>query len=551
MPNRKLLGKFGEILKGKNAEAKLTALLIAFMIAATSITVLLAPTEKVEAAWNVPSDYSYHYKITISNTNSSALTNFQVRIVLNASVVNYSHWLSNGYDTLFTDATNTTIYHHYMEVWNTSGDSIFWVNVTNIPTGTSVMYMHCGQAGITTDPSDFDNTFTKSYAGDATLDVEWLLDEGTGTVVADTSGNNINGTIVGNATWVGSEGGQWDGHAGVTFSTGDSIQIDEGGDAVTDNGQLSHPASGTWEVWYKHLGTPPGLQNAYIVYCDAAGDNDGDAGIMVDRTNNTIYARITDTTPHNLYSGVTATVGTWYHLVLTLDNGTAKFYVNGELKASATTSASSLGNALRNVSLGNYYNTDYVLNGTVDSFRQYHRALSAEEISRHYYMAKYANPLPTYTISLSGGTTSTVDITLSGYDTDKVIWLPTATINDTSGDTVWSNASANYGILICENTGTATINNMSMYVVGPSDFSGETIYVYTNESGSWQLLGSGTDSATITITSSGSPWSFAPGDKIYFIFKVSYPAAVTTTDGTYYSGGTAPPQLECYITADT
>ena len=520
-------------------KGKIVPILIAFVII-TAFGALMS-IERAEATWNNPNDYQYHYKIIISNSNSSTLTNFQLKIILNSSVIDYSHWLSNGYDTLFTDATNTTIYNHYMEVWNTSGDSIFWVNVTNIPPGTSIMYMHCGQAGITSDPSDFDNTFTKSYAGDTALDVEWLLDEGTGTIAADTSGNNINGTIVGNATWVGSEGGQWDGYT-VTFSTGDSIQLDEGGDAVEDNGQLSHPTSGTWEVWYKHLGTPSS-DTAYVVYCDAAETNDGDAGILV-LNNDTVKAKITDSTQsYGLYGG-NVEVGKWYHLVLTLDNGIAKFYVNGELKASATTNASSLGNNLRNVSLSNYYNPSYILNGIVDSFRQYHRVLSEEEVERHYYRAKYANPLPSYTIS--GGA---VDITLSGYDTNKVIWLPTATITDTTGDTVWSNETS-YGILICENTGTLTINNMSMYITGPTDFSGEIMYVYTNKSGSWQLLGSGTDSATITVISSGSPWSLVPGDKIYFIFKVIYPAAITTTDGTYYSGGTPPPQLECYITAD-
>jgi len=226
-----------------------------------------------------------------------------------------------------------------MESWNASGDSIFWVNVTSIPNGNSVMYMHCGQSGISSDHSNFDGTFTKSYAGDSNLDVEWLLDDGTGTTATDTSGNNINGSLTGTASWTGSEGGQWGGNS-ITFSSGDSIQLDSGGEAVTDNGQLSHPANGTWEIWYKHLGTPPGTENGYIIYCDGAGANDGDASKQIEKTNNTLKGKITDASNDYTLWGDSLSVGSWYYVVLTLDSGVAKLYVNGILKQSVTTSSS-------------------------------------------------------------------------------------------------------------------------------------------------------------------------------------------------------------------
>jgi len=51
LPNRKLLGKFGEVLKGKNAEAKLTAVLIAIGLLAVPFVLLLANEASAEVVF--------------------------------------------------------------------------------------------------------------------------------------------------------------------------------------------------------------------------------------------------------------------------------------------------------------------------------------------------------------------------------------------------------------------------------------------------------------------------------------------------------------------
>ncbi|MFQ6120050.1 MAG: hypothetical protein ACE5KE_09210, partial [Methanosarcinales archaeon] len=56
--------------------------------------------------------------------------------------------------------------------------------------------------------SDFDNTFTKDY-GNSGLVALWHMDEGSGTIITDSSGNENDGILKNGTTFVGYDGGQW------------------------------------------------------------------------------------------------------------------------------------------------------------------------------------------------------------------------------------------------------------------------------------------------------------------------------------------------------
>ncbi|WP_420852197.1 DUF5695 domain-containing protein [Paenibacillus hamazuiensis] len=82
------------------------------------------------------------------------------------------------------------------------------------------------------------------------------------------------------------------------------------------------------------------------------------------------------------YTQATPT-GTWQHVAVTLSGTTGTLYVNGTAVAtntSMTLKPSSLGNTTQNYIGKSQYTGDAYLNGLVDDFRIYNRALSASEI---------------------------------------------------------------------------------------------------------------------------------------------------------------------------
>lgn len=83
------------------------------------------------------------------------------------------------------------------------------------------------------------------------------------------------------------------------------------------------------------------------------------------------------------YSQAMAT-GAWMHVAVTLSGTTGTLYVNGTAVATNTAMTlkpSSLGSTTQNYIGKSQYAGDAYLNGLVDDFRIYNRALSASEIS--------------------------------------------------------------------------------------------------------------------------------------------------------------------------
>lgn len=77
-------------------------------------------------------------------------------------------------------------------------------------------------------------------------------------------------------------------------------------------------------------------------------------------------------------------VGTWYHLAMTADSTSLRFYVNGELAAtSATGFPVDVGTRPLFIGRSGEW-CDGHLNGAVDDVRIYNRVLGAEEIQRLY-----------------------------------------------------------------------------------------------------------------------------------------------------------------------
>ena len=196
------------------------------------------------------------------------------------------------------------------------------------------------------------------------------FDEGTGTTVKDSSGNNLNGTIVG-ATWT---------------TTGMY------GNALSFNGTSS----------YVDLGSPSALQLTGSMTIEAwvkVAANPADDGQIVSKSNGSGWQLKTspDTGPHTFgisvsvnsttkaqrYSTTVPALNTWYHIAGVYDDAalTLSTYVNGVLDNGTlrgTVPASQL-NQTANVNIGRRTGGFY-FNGVIDEVRIYNRALSQAEI---------------------------------------------------------------------------------------------------------------------------------------------------------------------------
>jgi hypothetical protein len=84
-----------------------------------------------------------------------------------------------------------------------------------------------------------------SAGADPTLVGQWHMDEGSGTVVADSSGNGNNGTILGGATWVPGPFG-----SALSFNGGMAVVH------VGNNPTLEPTSAITVSAWVQYSGMP-------------------------------------------------------------------------------------------------------------------------------------------------------------------------------------------------------------------------------------------------------------------------------------------------------
>jgi len=200
----------------------------------------------------------------------------------------------------------------------------------------------------------------------AGLVASYSFNAGTGTTLADSSGNNNNGTLTNGPNWTTS--GKY-GPALVFDGVNDKV-------VVPDSNSLDLTTRLTLEVWIYPTGAMSGW----------------DTVLMKEQPGNLLYALYANgdaSLPEgyiwiNAEQGVQGTgtlpLNTWSHLALTYDGVTLNFYVNGQLVQSraqvGTLSASSGVLSIGNNSI--WPNETFL--GRIDEIRIYNRALTQQDI---------------------------------------------------------------------------------------------------------------------------------------------------------------------------
>ena len=202
----------------------------------------------------------------------------------------------------------------------------------------------------------------------------WKLDETSGTLAQDSSGNGLNGTCQGDVAWAaGKVGGAWQGDG-----TGDHIRVPNNPklmiqNAITVSVWLNHQAAPADQVICKSTGTGTGWQSNYAIRLD----NEGPRRVNW-RGRNVANQSLTSTglLPQN----------EWAHVACTFDiaAGLNRIYINGVLDSeNASTLALNPGDGDLFIGADQYpANTArWWFQGMLDDVRIYDEALTLEQIA--------------------------------------------------------------------------------------------------------------------------------------------------------------------------
>jgi hypothetical protein len=152
------------------------------------------------AGWMDPA-WQYRNAITIANPGGTALSNYQVNVVL-GSTFGFASAQASGADVRMTASDGVTQIPFWIESWSASTTTAsVWVNVPTIPSGGTVVYLYYGNAAATSVSSGT-NTFNffDDFSGGSISASNWTASGGTWTVVNDTQQDGTTGAVARGST---------------------------------------------------------------------------------------------------------------------------------------------------------------------------------------------------------------------------------------------------------------------------------------------------------------------------------------------------------------
>ena len=280
------------------------------------------------------------------------------------------------------------------------------------------------------------------YSAFAQLPIgNWKLDEGTGTIAVDNSGNENNGAIIG-ATWTTGKVN------GALSFNGTNARVE-----INDSPTLKFPNQVTIALWMN------------------SSNLSADWVTLMHRTNTAstwldwqIYARAADAkTPNHpvfrvnwnndnrnsadeeVEGDIILLPNTWYFIACTYDGSQMKFYINGTLRGTTDKAGGVIPNSGRNIWIGGNDKWGEYFTGIIDEVSIFNTALNQSQIQ------SLMNPSQLqYTLNVStiGDGSVTVNPLKTLYDFNEVVQLTASpnsgwTFSNWSGDLNGSNNPIN------------------------------------------------------------------------------------------------------------
>lgn len=202
---------------------------------------------------------------------------------------------------------------------------------------------------------------------------EWLLDEGSGSVARDTSGNGHNGTITDPVWGTGINGG------GLVLVSGRYVTL--------STSTALNPSNFTITAWIK----PGDFTGAYnYIYSNARDCCGTYNGIDFRVSSSKLLMTLWNSGAFQLWGNTTITNDpVWVFVAASYNGSKLNLYINGRLDASAGT-AIGVGSPATTASIigGMGTGPSLSLNGTIDQVRLYGSAVVAKDIERLYATEK-------------------------------------------------------------------------------------------------------------------------------------------------------------------
>ncbi len=295
-----------------------------------------------------------------------------------------------------------------------------WQNVYGLTKGTSTKYFLSASGTvfqvIQGEEGVVENEVRTNLVG------RWGLDESTGTIAYDMSGNGVNGTL----------GGTWTRATGTICAVGGCLVLNGASTNIALGTSTGLNITGNLSIvaWVKTTSTaaqglvgkgPPSGSSGYLSYIWSSGVADfyssGGGG--------------------HVQSVRTVNDGSWHLIAIVLSGTNLSFYVDGAFDVTRT-SAAPLSTTNTGVigresdSSGSYFN------GLLDDVRVYNRALSAAEIQRLYQSRKFTRYFSIENTCRSATASSTIDTSPcdSGFFEDPSTQKVTAAVNWVTTQTI-------------------------------------------------------------------------------------------------------------------
>ena len=260
---------------------------------------------------------------------------------------------------------------------------------TTIPTGVTAT--SCADRGLDSSTTYYYVVTATNDGGDESgnspeagaipqpaLEAYLKFDEASGTSAADATGNGWTGTLVNGPTWVA-------GYLNNAVNLSGSSQY-----VSLPAGVVSNLNDFTVSAWVE--------LTSLDTWARVFDFGSGTATNMFLTTKNATNGKprfaikISNSAEQQIDAASVLTTGTWTHITVTLSGSTGILYVNGVASGTNTAMSfkpSGMGSTTQNYLGKSQYSIDPYLNGSLDDFRIYTRALSAGEIS-----LLAAGPLP-------------------------------------------------------------------------------------------------------------------------------------------------------------
>jgi hypothetical protein len=135
--------------------------------------------------WYDPS-FAFRRKLTLDHAaGTESLTDFPVLVQLDSSRITYGSVQGDGRDVRFVDDDDATLLSYEIEQWDGAGTSIVWVEVPDVPAGSSerFIWMYYGNPSAS-DAQDPTGTWSNGYAA------VWHLDPS----LENAAGSALDGT---------------------------------------------------------------------------------------------------------------------------------------------------------------------------------------------------------------------------------------------------------------------------------------------------------------------------------------------------------------------